>query len=244
MGDSILFTDNSAGTVVKSIWYYGDGSRVDTAFSVHHAYDAASTYTATHAIIDNNGCISVTSVPTSTRVTIDALPIVNAGYDKYVVIGDSVVLNEVSVIANNFTSWWSTYPYNLYLNDTTILNPVFAPTVAGNYNYMLTVKTQAGCIGTSSINLIALDPPVIPNVFSPNGDGIHDLWEIGFLNKYPGATVKVFNRYGQLIYNVLGYFKPWDGTVNGAPLPIGTYYYIISPKNGLKDIIGTITIIR
>ena len=244
LGDSILFTDNSAGTVVKSIWYYGDGSRVDTAFSVHHAYDAASTYTATHAIIDNNGCISVTSVPTSTRVTIDALPIVNAGYDKYVVIGDSVVLNEVSVIANNFTSWWSTYPYNLYLNDTTLLNPVFAPTVAGNYNYMLTVKTQAGCIGTSSINLIALDPPIIPNTFSPNGDGIHDLWEIGFLNKYPGATVKVFNRYGQLIYNVLGYFKPWDGTVNGAPLPIGTYYYIISPRNGLKDIIGTITIIR
>ena len=244
LGDSILFTDNSAGTVVKSIWYYGDGSRVDTAFSVHHAYDAASTYTATHAIIDNNGCISVTSVPTSTRVTIDALPIVNAGYDKYVVIGDSVVLNEVSVIANNFTSWWSTYPYNLYLNDTTLLNPVFAPTVAGNYNYMLTVKSFAGCIGTSSINLIALDPPIIPNTFSPNGDGIHDLWEIGFLNKYPGATVKVFNRYGQLIYNVLGYFKPWDGTVNGAPLPIGTYYYIISPRNGLKDIIGTITIIR
>ena len=142
-----------------------------------------------------------------------------------------------------FRSWTSS-PYNPYLNDTTILNPVFKPTDAGTFTETLHVITKAGCSGTSSVNLIALNPPVIPNVFSPNGDGVHDRWEIGYLNKFPGATVKVFNRYGQLIYNVIGYAVPWDGTVNGSPLPIGTYYYIISPKNGVKDLIGSVTIIR
>ena len=241
LGDSILFTDNSSGIVVKSVWYFGDGI-IDTSSAEYHTYASANNYTATHAVIDNNGCISVNN-PT-VQVIVDALPIVNAGFDQYVVIGDSVVLNQVSVVANNFTSWWTTWPYNLYLNDTSILNPVFAPVLSGTYTYTLHVQTQAGCTATDDINLIALDPPLIPNVFSPNGDGIHDYWEIGFLSKYPGATVKVFNRYGQLIYNVVGYAKPWDGTVNGSPLPIGTYYYVISPKNGLKDMVGSITIIR
>ena len=241
LGDSILFTDNSNGNIVSTIWYFGDGV-IDTSSSEYHTYTSANTYTATHAVIDNNGCKSVNNP--KIQVIVDALPIVNAGFDQYVVIGDSVVLNQVSVVASNFTNWWTTWPYNLFLNDTTILNPVFAPTLAGTYSYTLHVRSQAGCTSTSDLNLIALDPPMIPNVFSPNGDGIHDYWEIGFLSKYPGATVKVFNRYGQLIYNVVGYAKPWDGTVNGAPLPIGTYYYIISPKNGLKDMVGSITIIR
>ena len=241
LGDSILFTDNSTGPVVKSIWYFGDRN-IDTANSIYHTYTTATNYTAMHAVIDNHNCISVNNP--IIQVVIDALPRVDAGYDKYVVIGDSVVLNEVSVVATNFTSWWTSSPYNPYLNDTTILNPVFKPTDAGTFTETLHVITKAGCSGTSSVNLIALNPPVIPNVFSPNGDGVHDRWEIGYLNKFPGATVKVFNRYGQLIYNVIGYAVPWDGTVNGSPLPIGTYYYIISPKNGVKDLIGSVTIIR
>ena len=241
LGDSILFTDNSGANINKSIWYFGDNNIV-TAISTFHTYGTATNYTATHAVIDNNNCISVNNPPIP--VIIDALPRVDAGYDKFVVIGDSVVLNEVTVVATNFTSWWTSSPYNPYLNDTTILNPVFKPTDAGTFSDTLHVRTQAGCSAWSVINLVALNPPIIPNVFSPNGDGVHDRWEIGYLNKFPGATVKVFNRYGQLIYNVIGYAVPWDGTCNGNPLPIGTYYYIISPKNGVKDLIGSVTIIR
>ena len=241
LGQGILFTDNSAGPIKKSIFYYGDGN-IDTTVMENHFYTTATSYTAMHAIIDNNNCISVNNpkVP----VLIDPIPSVYAGVDKYVVVGDSVVLNEVIVNANNFTSWWSASSGIQYLNDPTILNPVFTAGVAGTFTYTLNVKSKAGCTATDDINLIALDPPIIPNVFSPNGDKQHDTWDITYLNKFPGATVKVFNRYGQLIYNVIGYAVPWDGKVNGGDLPVGTYYYIISPKNGLKDIVGSITIIR
>ena len=241
LGDGIVFTDNSVGPVKKSIFNFGDGI-IDTTISENHIYTIASSYTALHAIIDNNNCISVNN-PT-VPVLIDPIPSVNAGLDKYVVIGDSVVLNEVIVNANNFTSWWTSNPANQYLNDPTILNPIFNAVDSGTFTYTLHIKSQAGCIATDDINITVLNPPFIPNVFSPNGDGFHDKWEIGFLNKYPGATVKVFNRYGQLIYNVIGYFEPWDGKMNGADLPIGVYYYIISPKNGLKDLVGSVTILR
>ena len=89
-----------------------------------------------------------------------------------------------------------------------------------------------------------LKEPKVPNVFSPNGDGINDQWVIQFLDSYPGCTVEIFNRYGQKVYQSTGYSKPWDGMINGNPLPIGTYYWIINPKNGRKQMNGSVTILR
>jgi gliding motility-associated-like protein len=54
----------------------------------------------------------------------------------------------------------------------------------------------------------------------------------------------VYNRYGQLVYRSTGYNTPWDGRYNGTPLPFGTYYWIINPKNGRAAITGSVTIIR
>jgi gliding motility-associated-like protein len=86
--------------------------------------------------------------------------------------------------------------------------------------------------------------PVIPTAFSPNGDGINDTWTIRYLDSYPGATVKVFDRYGRLVYNSVGYNSPWNGNFNGAQLPTGVYYYVIDPKNGRKVMQGSVTLIR
>jgi gliding motility-associated-like protein len=86
--------------------------------------------------------------------------------------------------------------------------------------------------------------PTIPNTFSPNGDGIHDRWEIKYLDTYPGATIEIFNRYGQQVFYSVGYTTPWDGKYKGKDLPAGTYYYLINPKNGRKQIAGFVDIIR
>jgi gliding motility-associated-like protein len=88
-----------------------------------------------------------------------------------------------------------------------------------------------------------LKKPVIPNTFSPNGDGIHDQWVIKYLENYPDASVEIFNRYGQPVIKLSNY-KPWDGTYNGKPVPVGTYYYIINPKNGRKQMTGFVDVIR
>lgn len=67
----------------------------------------------------------------------------------------------------------------------------------------------------------------VPNAFSPNGDGTNDVWRLkvqGMVNNY---TLTVFNRYGQVVYTSRDINTPWDGTMNGKPLQVGTYYYII-----------------
>ena len=87
-------------------------------------------------------------------------------------------------------------------------------------------------------------PVDIPNVFTPNGDSQYDTWDIGFLSLFPGCNVKIFNRWGQLLFNSDGYNEDWDGRYNGNDLPTADYYYIINLKNGTEPLTGTITIIR
>jgi gliding motility-associated-like protein len=95
---------------------------------------------------------------------------------------------------------------------------------------------------TVAVKILQL--PLIPNAFSPNGDGINDTWEIKYLNSYTDCTVEVFSRAGQLIFRSVGYSASWNGTFHGSPVPIGTYYYLINPKMGRKPIAGSVTIVR
>jgi gliding motility-associated-like protein len=85
----------------------------------------------------------------------------------------------------------------------------------------------------------------IPNVFTPNGDGKNDVWNIDGLDDFPDVTVSVFNRWGDLMFESdKGYTKSWDGTYNGTASPAATYYYIIVLGSGEEGITGTINIIR
>jgi gliding motility-associated-like protein len=110
--------------------------------------------------------------------------------------------------------------------------------------YTLTVTSDKGCQDSASVRVTVLKKPVVPNAFSPNGDGVNDTWVIRYLDEYPGADVQVFNRYGQPVYHAIGYTTPWDGKYKGSPLPVATYYWIINPKNGRAPINGSVTILR
>ena len=85
---------------------------------------------------------------------------------------------------------------------------------------------------------------VIPNTFTPNGDGVNDLWDIPILTNYPNSLISIFNRYGNLVYQSIGYSKPWDGTSKGKALPAGTYYYIVDTRTNKPLMAGWVTILR
>ncbi|MDB4904195.1 MAG: hypothetical protein JWQ63_3476 [Mucilaginibacter sp.] len=133
-------------------------------------------------------------------------------------------------------------------------NPVFTSnTLADGDIVTCSLSSSAKCLINSNLQSnaikINLSPVsaclvVIPNTFTPNGDGINDLWDISSLQSYPYCNVTVFNRYGTLIYNSIGYPKSWDGTYNGKVLPVGTYFYIIDLKNGKNKLTGPVTILR
>lgn len=82
----------------------------------------------------------------------------------------------------------------------------------------------------------------VPTAFTPNGDGINDVWKILNLQFDSQCKVMVYNRSGTVVYSSVGYTTPWDGTTNGQPLPTGTYYYVIVFYG--KTHSGNVTIIR
>ena len=167
-----------------------------------------------------------------------ALPKINAGPDKVLLEGGEILLDATATGTGVQFSWSPATG----LNNPAILQPIASP--VDDAVYKLTATTVAGCKASDETIIKVLKKPAIPNTFSPNGDGIHDRWEILYLDSYPGANVNIFNRYGQLVFHSKGYVQSWDGTFNGKPLPVGTYYYIIDPKNGRKQMSGFIDIIR
>ncbi|MES2377958.1 MAG: gliding motility-associated C-terminal domain-containing protein [Bacteroidota bacterium] len=108
----------------------------------------------------------------------------------------------------------------------------------------LTVTDSNGCTATQTINITSrCDDIHLPNAFTPNGDGINDTWIIAGLQGDLTTTVKIFNRYGENVFQSTGYAVSWNGTLDGKKLPAGVYYYIISAQASNKVINGTVTII-
>ncbi len=113
--------------------------------------------------------------------------------------------------------------------------------------YTVTVTDANYCIVSQSIDLKPENELclVIPNAISPNGDGINEIWELDMSELYPLLEVKIFDRWGSLIWkSEKGYPRPWDGTSDGKVVPMDSYHYIIDLNNGTRPMIGTITVIR
>jgi gliding motility-associated-like protein len=107
--------------------------------------------------------------------------------------------------------------------------------------------TQNGCTITDEVTVF-IDPVLIfPNTFSPNDDGLNDKWEITGIELYPDCFVRIYDRWGQDVYQSTGYSseKAWDGQAKSGKLSEGVYYYIVDLRDQSKQQFkGSITLIR
>jgi gliding motility-associated-like protein len=172
------------------------------------------------------------------QITVYASPTVTTDGPLTVLEGEQLTL-KASASGHALSYKWSP---STGLDHDNVLNPVAGP--AETTSYRLTVTSAEGCSSSADVTVKVLKYLVIPNAFTPNGDGKNDIWDIKYLDSYPNNTVEIFNRYGGKIFFSTGYTIPWDGRYKGTYLSSGTYYYIINPKNGRKVVSGSITIIR
>ena len=174
-----------------------------------------------------------------TAVNILKKPIISAGPDKQIFEGDTTILNgTLTGTATGF--YWS--PSTNMANPNT-LTPSVSP--SGSITYTLYATSPFGCSTVSDDVFVKVFKKVfVPNSFSPNGDGINDTWQIRGLDSYPSPSLKVFTRYGGLVYEAGQYLSPWDGTYNGKPLATGVYYYLLDLHMNLPLISGWVLIVR
>ncbi len=212
--------------------YSGDGVSSTGLFNPVTA--GAGTHIISYVYTPTNGCAE-----TATQtIIVNPVPKLIMGVDFTVLSGGSAAM-PAAASGDGLTYLWSPATY---LSSTTELNPTVIP--QADVTYTLIVTNSEGCSVSGQISVSVLQSPVIPNTFTPNGDGYNDLWNIKYLDTYTDCTVEIFNRYGTKIYYSIGYAVPWDGTYNGSPVPLGTYYYIINPKHGRKVLSGYVTVVR
>ncbi len=170
------------------------------------------------------------------------LPIVNAGEDQTTFLGEQVTLGGDPTADDAASYNW--FPPQL-LDDSSHPNPIYVN--SGTQTFSVTVVGNNGCIASDDV-IITLDPSIeIPDGFTPNGDQVNDVWVLGNRGLFPNLVAQIFSRWGdELFKSAPGYPDPWNGEFNNAPLPVGTYYYIIElndPK--FPDAVtGPLTIFR
>lgn len=177
-----------------------------------------TTYTVTATL---NGCVKTEQVV----ISIKASPVISAGPDKTIVVGERTALDGTSTVTNPVSLLWT--PNTALINANT-LRPFAEPRTTTTYT--LTIKDANNCTSTDDVTVNVLqDCAVIMNAFTPNGDGINDLWLVtkgsSCMSK---VSVAVYNRYGGEVYKNDNYNNNWNGQYNGKPVADGTYYYRVT----------------
>lgn len=114
-------------------------------------------------------------------------------------------------------------------------NPSHQYTGSGTYTVTLTVVNASGCVDTITQVVTVLEGILIPNVFSPNGDGVNDEFYIpnsGLLE----YNIEIFDRWGVKVFESSAPAIRWDGrSTSGQPCTDGTYYYILKAVSNSAD---------
>ncbi len=190
----------------------------------------SATGTGTYAVTvnDQNNCSASDAVDVTIRcLTVNAF--VADPPSATVFVGGTATLSVDSFsYSSTFTYAWSP---SIYLQDTTIQQPyVQSPQATTTYTVQVT-DVEYGCVAYDSVRLAVVPPgvPPMPNAFSPNGDGVNDVYGPYFPPQLQGVytivVMRIYNRWGQIVYNGNGY---WDGTFNGAMQPADSYFYYIT----------------
>ncbi len=182
-------------------------------------------------ITDANGCST-----SAQSFNVSVLPSANAAFDT-ASSGTLSALYSFTNQSSGGTSWlWN---FGDASPTTTQQNPVHEFPGAGTYTVTQIVYNQSGCPDTIKKIIRIKEGMLIPNVFSPDGDGVNDVWFI------PNSGVKdfhvqIFDRWGAKVFESTADEIRWDGrSSSGKPLTEGTYYYslqaVLKTETGQKD---------
>jgi gliding motility-associated-like protein len=219
-------------------WNFGNGTGNNIP-PFAHVFSNPGNYNVVLIVKTAAGC---GSAPVAQAIAISPNPMVNAGLDQFINPGASIILSATATPAGAYNYLWTPATG---LSADNILTPTASPAATTTYKLRVTDNASV-CFGEDEVVVNVITGLYIPTVFTPNRDGLNDVWEIPGLVLYPDAVVSVFNRFGQKIYETKNYHnRPWMGTFNGTSQPVGTYVYLVRLNDAKKQVLkGVVTIIR
>jgi gliding motility-associated-like protein len=271
--DSVLVTVNS--NIPVSISISADDNAVCSGTQINFTATPSTGYTPTYQWYVNGviiaGATSATFAPSG--ITNGSSVTCTVGSTVTCAVPASAISNAVpvtifptpSAFAGNDTTIYAGSPITLN-GQTNATNPtiIWAPTVGGlscvncpspsvrptsSQLYTFNIIDANGCEAADSILVKVLPQTTIfiPNAFSPNGDGLNDGFGVIGAN-IERLDMKIYNRWGELIFATNDVNKKWDGTYKGTPQELGVYVYLIKAKvfGDSKEISqsGNVTLIR
>lgn len=240
---TVSFADTTGGVVVSSTWSFGDGAS-GAGEALEHTYTAPGTYDVALQITTSSGCVRDTVLVGAVVVWPDPVGGITAAPDP-ADVSDPVVLLTGSSSVGEAVSWWWELGVGDPAQATTGSVSVTFPAEPGTYPVMLVITTDEGCVDTVRSEVVIMRNGVIemPNVFSPNGDGINDRFLPMDLEGVAGR-MEIYNRWGQLVYSTASLQLGWDGRADGSEVPAGTYYFVVIAQNGEQTRSGHVLLLR
>ncbi|MGA2823422.1 MAG: SBBP repeat-containing protein [Bacteroidales bacterium] len=230
--DSVINTQ----LLVNPSYHYNDQQTICSGQSYVFR---GNTYTVTGNYFDPFttvlGCDSIFQL----SLTVNPLPIAWAGNDIRTSYGNPVQLNATGGVS---------YQWNPpdYLSNPFVSDPVSTPLTT--ITYVVTVTDSNGCSATDTVKIL-LDEYIIifPNAFTPNGDGLNDVFRPKADN-ICRFTMSVYNRIGQLLFETDNIETGWNGMFRGELCPAGVYVYTatyeFAGSGERKTISGNFTLLR
>ena len=230
-----LSANETTGIAGNGGIFSGVGVSSNGVFNPANIGDGLATVRFTYTA--NNGC----SAFKEQTILVNPAPIISLEDEKYIKAGTPTPLNAI-ITGNYNVLFWQDATNTL--SDKNIANPIAKP--FKETIYRITAATNKNCFTTDSITIKMALPLTIPNAFSPNGDGKNDKWIVEDKAKLIFIKANIFDRYGKLVKTFLGNKIEWDGMYNGKPLPIATYYYVltITTENITENVGGWIQLLR
>jgi gliding motility-associated-like protein len=183
------------------------------------------------------------------HMTVYPIPTVDLGGDKTIAVGSSVELKANISADATYIQWQP----SLGLSCGNCPNPVANPKQTTVYN--LTAMNQGGCINKAAMTVFVVcnnGNVFLPNTFSPNGDGVNDIFYPRGTGLYSIRQMRIFNRWGEPVFESNNFqandaSKGWNGLYKNKPAPNDVYVYfveVICENNSLLTYSGNITLIR
>ena len=254
-GESVILTGSSAET------YSWEAEPADASLSHNNQSTSPVTVTPAESTTYTMRGYGETGCFTERTVSVTVLPYptpVISYSPGYVDVDDpTLALRDES--PNSATSLWTFSDGST--SNARSLNHRFND-VSGEFVHIhLKTANELGCSDTTSVDVpIELFAVWVPNAFTPNGDGVNDLFYFVSLNQLEDVTFEIFNRYGERIHSAFAKVLDsslqdeliktfaWDGTYKGSKVPTGTYIYRLTYKRlgntRVYDTTGTINVVQ